>query len=583
MAMKFEYYKDLSDRMIDADIQRDKAFRYYQKMRRIDWTLPEGVSALPGIRKVVDTGPSDAIAKAVQVMASRPPRLKMMPAISTPEGKARANMIERVLKWQLTTADRRRPVGVVNDVFESAALYGAVALNVMDLDHQIKIIDDEATAKKLQRARRTGRWVVNTFNPMDVHARRSPYGLESVLLCQQRPAHEVAAEYPTAAKALKNLIEASRDVKYKYYMDYETTCVWFEADGIDAQTIVPPTNHDMPFMYWVALMGGTTLDANEEHKYRPILYPVYMSDEWETKNVVDTLLTSDAIWKALPPVAAEEGNNTEETVYNSGDPGRRILKVPQGNTLRPLPSQTLDPALFQLAQDFKMRMQDSTVSTLIGGSDIPSGTSFAAMNLATQSALGALKPAKELTEKALAEMFTLMLLWTSYSGVALNAYNDDKRGEFGEEYVIEPDEIDEENIYISVELDPDEPTDKLQRANTATMLMQLGYPKRYALEDMGVEDPEKAIVEHYEERLLDLEYTKHEQAEMAAIQQEQMMAQQEQQMAAQQMAQQGSMAGAIPGGEGFNPAMGGLPPASAFPGGTREGVNGELGMGGEMV
>ena len=45
---------------------------------------------------------------------------------------------------------------------------------------------------------------------------------------------------------------------------------------------------------------------------------------------------------------------------------------------------------------------------------------------------------------------------------------------------------------------------------------------------------------------------------------------------------QGMMAGA-PGGPGFNPQQGGLPPAMGAPGATREGVSGEDMMGNEMM
>lgn len=581
MAESFEYYKKIADRMVDADRERDKAFAYYQKMRRNDWSIPSPADGIPGIRKVIDTSPSDAVSKAVQVMASRPPRLKMMPAINNPEGRARANMIERVLKWQLTNSDRFRPRGVVSDVFESAALYDAVCLNIMDIEHQMSVVENEATRKKLERVRRYSRFIIQTYNPRDVHVRRSAYGVECVLLCQDRFAHEVVAEYPQAGRLLKEIADQGDTIQFYYYMDHEASCVWVLGDGVDGKPIVAPTNHDLPFMYWVALMGGTTLDVLEEHRYRPILYPVYTSDEWETKNMVDTLMTSDVIWKALAPVVAVEGA-MDDVPYEAGDPGRRAMQVPPGAAVKPLPPQQVDPGLFTISQDFKSRMMDSTVSTLLGGADIPSGTSFAALNLQTQTALGALKPAKELTEKALSEMFTLMLLWSSYTDVALNAYNDNRRSQmYGEEYTIEPDEIDEENIYITVELDPDEPTDKLQRANTASLLMNLGYPKKYALEDMGVEDPEQAMDIFYEERFEEVEIQKYEQGEMMALQaaqQEQMMQQQE----AQQLAQQAELAGAIPGGQGFNPAMGGLPPASAFPGMTEEAMGGEFGAEGEL-
>jgi len=596
MAQKFEYYRVLADRMIDNDTDRNRAFKYYQKMRRMEYDLPDKVRVVPGARKSIDPAPSDAVGRSTQIMSSRPPRLTVMPAVNSPAGRERANMIERILKWQLTDADRRRPVGAISDIFESAVLYGAVALNVIDLDHQIKVVESEEQQRKIQRARRYGRFVINTFNPMDVHVHRSTLGVECVLLAQERPAYEVAAEYPMAAKVLKGSIEDSKNIMFYHYLDMETSCIWVRADGM-SKAILPPTNHDLPFMYWVAMMGGSTLDNNEEHRYKPLLYSVYRTGEWETKNVVDTLMTSDVIWKALPPVVMVQ-NATEDVTYDTGDPQRRVLQLPYGASGSPLPPQQVDPALFTISQEYGRRMQDSTLSTLLNSSgDIGSGTSFAFLNLQTQTALGALKPAKELTEKALAEMFTMMLLWSSYTGIDLVGYNMKRRSQaHGLEYVLPADEIDDENIYISVELDPDEPTDKMQRANTATLLQRLGYSNTSALEDMGVEDPEQEMDRAFEEKLdqnqLDMYILSQQQALQMQMQALQMQMQQQQQMQqmgmqqqmqqqqqAQQMAQQQELGGAIPGGQGFNPAMGGQPPAMAFPEGTRENVNGEMGMG----
>jgi hypothetical protein len=140
------------------------------------------------------------------------------------------------------------------------------------------------------------------------------------------------------------------------------------------------------------------------------------------------------------------------------------------------------------------------------------------------------------------------------------------------------------------------------------MLSQLGYPSTYALEDVGVEDPAQAqiikakedLFKHRIQLRMDHEKGMHD-LSMQNMQfqmqmQQQQMAQQmqqgpppgpqggavpeteiQQQGLAQQLAQMGEapgfeasqgepgMTGMVPGGQGFNPAMGGTPPAQAFP------------------
>jgi hypothetical protein len=225
------------------------------------------------------------------------------------------------------------------------------------------------------------------------------------------------------------------------------------------------------------------------------------------------------------------------------------------------------------------------------------GTAFATLNLATQTAVGALKPAKELAEYALADIFTLFLLWANYTQNSIDGYGTGK-ADLGEGYSIEWDEITPESIYLSVELKPDVPLDRMQRANTAMMMVNSGiYSKARALDEMGVTDPETVQKEIYFDMLLDAQMQNLIQTQQAEsqmmLQQQMQMAQQQQQMAQQQQQQmsmeanQTDLAGA-PGGQGFNTNQGGDPSQMAAPGATREGVTGmdmegnptTMGMGG---
>jgi hypothetical protein len=198
-----------------------------------------------------------------------------------------------------------------------------------------------------------------------------------------------------------------------------------------------------------------------------------------------------------------------------------------------------------------------------------------------------LKPAKELAEKTLSEVFVLMLLWSKFTGDSLLAYGADKHVDMGKQYLLEPEDIDEEHLYIDTELVADVPTDKLQRANTASILVGTGiYPKEYAMEDMGITDPQKATRQIYYEKWTDHLFELNKQKMVMELQQmfaqqqaQQQMAmqneqaQQQSQMQAQQLAQMGQTGpqeSSQPGGQGFNAAMDGMPPAAAAPGQTRE-------------
>ena len=149
-----------------------------------------------------------------------------------------------------------------------------------------------------------------------------------------------------------------------------------------------------------------------------------------------------------------------------------------------------------------------------------------------------------------------------------------------------------EDLYINVGLREYVPTDQMQKINAAQMMTSsMPYPSARALEALDVADPEVAFEEWKQEQLdkaavqmevADMQFEQQmrqqEKAlEMQMKQQEQMQqAQQPQQPAPDQM--QANMAGQAPfaamQGQGFNPAMGGTPPAMGAPDFTRETITG---------
>ena len=601
MAKDLDYYKKLAERMIADDSDRDKAFDAYDNMYHCDWELHKDLKGIEWIRKVTSTDPHDAVAAGGRVLSSLEPQVKLQALANNTPTKKLANEWETNLKWQLKSANRRRQAGVVQDFVRSALLYDEIAAQVIDLDYQIEQMEDElfkGDTARLRNARRYGRFLVQTYHPKSVHVYYSGLMPEVVLLCQRRPCRSVISEWGNFAKDL----EEHEEDYCNYYdlMDYKTHAVWVEPEeGGGEIEIIKPSEHKLPFMNWVTMVGATSLEADPKHARQPILYAVYMSGGWETQNVVKTLYTSEVIAHASAPRGKEEGTNImETTMIDYGDP-TRIAKVPQGNVYTPLPPPPIDQALVEIDRILAMGIDKSTVSRILMNADIPSGTAFETINLATQTAVGSLKPAKQLAEKGLAEMFTQMLLWVQFTKKPLLGYGADRRNGFGSQYVIEPEMIDPEAIYIDVELTPDIPTYKQQRVNTAMMAVQaLNYPREYALEDIGVSDPQAAEKQRYLEMLADANLQLVIQGMQA--QQQLMIAQQQQAMAMEQQAammeeqqaqqmQQGAAgappeSGAMgpPGGQGFNPAAGGQPPAAAFPGGTFEGMTGTT-RGGQPV
>lgn len=586
--------------MVHADELRDKAFADYEDMYHSRWELPAEMQSLEWVRKYIDTDPHDAVEAGVRVLASLEPSITFTPLRNEPLTKRDANHIERNLLWQLKSANRRRSSSIEADVVRSALLYSAVALNVIDLDHHIKLLKSMGRdTKRMDAARRLSRFIVQTFNPRSIHTKWSTLGPQAVLLCQDRTAADVMHEW--GMTKLKDW-EPDDVVCYNDYTDFDNRVVWVDGGQGNKDQYLEILNepHGLNFFPWVASMGGSSLEEKQEDKYHPILYSIRNSGQWRSKNVVMTLAMSEVISHAASPRHVEEGPNPDHAQIDYGDPSRTAKAAP-GNTLRPMPTPPIDNAMTEVADRLTAAMSKSTVSQVLQGAGLPSGTSFAAYNQATQNALGSLRPSKRLAEQALSEMFALMLMWVKQTDIPLYAYGNDKRTDLGTNYVVEPDAFDESALYIDVKLTEQVPTDQMQRANAASMMIQsMNYPRVYALEDVGVTDPEAAIEQSYMEQYVNFKFQQFLKAEgaqldlqiqgmaqqMQAAQEQQMQAQQaqaQQQAVMQQSAEQQGMMGPAPGGQGFNPAMGGIPPAVAFPEGTREITQGEDMMGNPLA
>ena len=588
MAEKLEYYRTLANRMIENDKDRNKAFQGYEDIYHCDARFPKALENLPWFRKVISTDPHDAIEGGTRIMTNVTPRVTVLPLAEDPANREKANEREKVLLWHLKNANRRRSSKVESDVMRSALLYSAVCANVIDLDWQAKAMGWDG--KRWKAMRRMGRFQINTFNAKDVHVQRSGQMVERVLLIKRMPAQEVYDTYHT--KELRELAEQGLPVVFFDYWDLDIHATWCtpednlgELNGDDI-VILAPVEHDLPFLPWIALMGGSTLEEQEEHKYHPLLYTVHRTGDWNTQNVVKSLYVSEVIRLSGSPRWVEQGIGEEPTIVDAGGEAT-VIKVSPTNTLTPAPPPQIDRALVEVDERMAEKTERSTVSRSLLSGAAPSGIAFETYNTMIQSALGALHPAKSLSEQAMAEIFTLMMLWAEYTKNDLTAYSTDKRNAAGKRFEILADEIDPESIYIEVELNTDEPTDRQQRANTATQIIQWGYPKLYALEDMGITDPQSAYkmwwFEKLQEHELNLLMQKDVMMMQTGIQQQAQMQAQAMQMQMQQamMQQQQPQGpppqeGPVPGGEGFNPAMGGQSPVTVNPTETyRENVTGQ--------
>ena len=597
MPKKISYYNELALEMIEADKDREAANRYYDAMDHNEWSLPTALRSIQWIRKDTDTGPSTDIAAGLRVLSALQENITIQPLANNQATKRKVNEWERALEWLMAQVNRRRQGTVRQSVVKSAIKYDEVCAQVVDLDYQIAqkdIFKGNASREKAAR-RHYGRFAVITYHPNDVHVRYSNLMPEAVLLCHKRKAQAVMDEWGHKVSrkySLKDWAEKDEEVYYYDYMDYDVHVVWCALGNIPVEAVeIMNDDHELPWLPWVCRVGGDTMEPSAVHRRRPMLYQDYTSGKWETSNVIRTINVSDVIRKMVAPRYKEEGQMPTETrstqVDYGPDASGPIVQVTPTNTLTPLMPPPLDAAAMQIQDRLDAERAQGTLSSILKGGEMPAGTSFAALNLGTLIATGALKPAKELAEAALADIYAQFMYWTNHTKNSIEGYSPG-----GKENVIEWNAFDPENLYIECELKPDVALDRQQRANVAMMLVQASLmSKEKAIEYMGENDPQaimKAIdIERLRDNRLQIVMQREQlelqmEAQQITMQQQQAQAEEAAYQQQAMAAQQGQMAGA-PGGEMFNPAGGGLPSQMGAPGATREGVAGEDMMGNESM
>jgi hypothetical protein len=607
--LTIEQVTQLAYKLMVDNTPRNIAFDAYMQMYKSGWELPYEVRMLPWIQKVINSDPFDAVQTGVRIIATLPPSIRFQPLAPGLANREQAGVIEKVVKWQIKAANRRRSRSVEYEMARMSLLYDMCATKTVDLEFEIqqkKIIN--ASTKREEEALAAGRFMIVPYDSRDVHPVWSNVGLEGVLVVQHRRAQDIVDEFGDKARAYKALEKLAMEphdkdwVTYYDYTDSDTRSIWVDEGRTfttprasdQARWVIDHGKNPVPFINW-SVKGGSELETDPLHRHQPLLYPVYATGAWDIKNIVQTLGVSEVIAHTGSPRFVEEGPNRQESDVDYMTP-ERIAKMAPGNTLRELQPPGVDNALQNVEAMLSAQLDKATVSAILQGGPLPAGVAFATLNLVTQTAIGVLTPAKDLSEKTLADVVTQILKWVEFTDKPLYGFETEGDSQ-GAELVIEPESLDPKSIYVDVELHPDSPTDKAQKVTTAgIMVSQLNLSSESALEEVGFEDPAGEIKKGLFERLvmhefeLELERERLELAnemeldlmeermkmEMAAAQQQQQQQEEPppEQLPPGPLPEEQAFGEAGPGGsptgEGFGP--GALPPGMFAPEDNAEGA-----------
>jgi hypothetical protein len=517
--------KDRAVDMIRADEHNTKMFQAMWDMWNMNWTMPPNLTQHKYIRKQVAPDPHDAIRVGTQVLASVMPTPSINSLVPTVQTREKFDKLERAISWLFRIACQRKG-NPLADIVRHALLFDRVAVQVVYLPNQMDVTKVfQGEKHREEYALRYGPFAIVVRDPRNVHAEWSEFMPERVLYKYVAPVHEVISFWGEKASKLKNKKANEKYDGYEYvtvydYHDLEQRRVWAILQNNDMR-LANPTDGDtaiilseknkLDFLPWVVRDGGEQLD--------PILLPVWKTNLWEDMNLYETLMSSEIIAYSAAPKIIKESFNPDSITVDYGQVGASIDHQP-GESVTPFLPPQIDINISSLLDRLQGRMAKSTVPNVIQSVDFPAEWAYATLNLAVQSGIKVLTPARELSQRVLSDVFRQMFYWIDYSGDTVVAYPTRQQieqpepieGALGipppillrnqvEQVEISPDDFDVKHMYIDVELEVDIPSDKMGRVNAAATLNErLWYTKRQALEDVGVPDPGAMIDEWEEER-----------------------------------------------------------------------------------
>lgn len=551
---KIDYIQGLSSEMVQNDSERNDLYNKIDDMINLHWDLPEEIRKLKWIRKVISTDPQAALKTAIRTLSTVEPIPFYQPTNKNEETVKAAHDIEMNLLWQLKQADKRSEHRIVPDIVESALRYDTVVTQTIPLKWQLEAMEDMGgdAPTRYRAAKNLGAFMVITHNPKGIHSRHTPLGLDKVLSVKVMKADEAIAFWgKDRTKELWNDIEDEEGEVYVTvfdYWDYNQRTVWAVNNGNSFHRASPDSQDyifmdeemDMPFLPWTVKKGGTSLEFSEEHAVRPMLRTIADAELWETQNILQSITTSEAIGYSAAPRLKIIGPDSDNVRVDYGDINKP-LRLKPGEDVEPMSPPQFDQNLMHLNDRIQAAMDKDTVAKSLQNLDFPSGTAFATVNAVIKSATAALDPYKILAQDAVAGVWEDMLRWTTYTKDALigYGYND---ANMGSQYVLKPEYIDPEHIYVDARLTAHVPTDFLQRIEAAIALKnQMNFPKDEAYKHLDVTNPDQLIDKWTQERLDEHELQLRMQDMAAEHELEQQKKQMQLQMQAQQAAQQQQM------------------------------------------
>ena len=538
MPDEFEAVKSYCDKLAGRYSARDAMLEEIRQMLHMEW------SEYPGgdwIKPTMSPGAFNAVMGAVRLMTATEPQISVPFDEVGGLEKTISDNIEKAAKamWNGSGRIAQRPVHY--EIVFSALLFGEVCASVTrleDLAAYAKGAEDKGMAARIEAAQLESPYLFQVYNPATCYGDFDALGLRGMLRRVETTWGQVVDVWGKLAEdALGSVAKDRTDtVTLNDWYDWERRAVWVE----EANEPILFDEHNLGFLPVVdMIVDGTMLFEEPERQRFPLLYPVWKSGLWKRENLSMTtvyslihVLASNPLLKRKTP-QPDSKLEIDRTV-----PGGVVSLLPDED-ITPLVEKVVDPSQWQGLEMAQRINRESTIPPMTLGMSPDNVMSFSAISLLSQSGRLPLVGTKQISGAAIANLLRIAFKWQkNQGGKTAKFYDGNKKG-----IELKTSDIPD-RVALIVNLEPDVPTDKLQMANVAQMVVGAGLAsKRWARENvLQVGQSQEMDQEIYDERSVE---AISQQRIMAVVQQMQMQLQ-----AAQQQGQ------IPPGGQALNEAAG---------------------------
>lgn len=480
-----------AEKMVNEDTDRVAMLEDMRDMFMMEWS---GQPTAQWIRKVVSPDAFDTIMGLVRLMMASEPEINV-PIPGQTETIVKNEDMERVLRSLLRKANKTREVSALDDAVLSASLFGEVVFRVGNTQDIIARAEKSGNLVLATQAKKLP-FTIDTVNPICTFAETDLLGLHKITIYDHTTAGKVR-DYWGKLFDKQFAYDDDDEIELYDYWDRTWRAVWVKGE----QDPIICSEHKLPFIPIVRkIVQGTKLWTRDEATtIWPILYAFYKSGMWDAQNISYTMIYSLAYAMGSVPFLGlyKKSQNQADPEIDWTSPGINV-RLLEGQEIKRVVDGVIPEDMLRTLNLVEQKTPEMLMPKVVFGQSPGTNMSFSAINLLSQGGRLPIIPIQEGVATAVADVLETILMWVKDDNTERAFWNEGMRS------VLNPAEIDIDELHVDVKITPDIPMDRMQIGTLVNQLVAQGViSKKRAREWLHVMDDtgetEQILLEQYTE------------------------------------------------------------------------------------